>query len=81
MYDETEKTAVMMPSVTHAMKAKKIFSSLGYKSDIKRASGISQKGCTHYIEVNTNAENVTSILERNNIKYGEFLRKRWEHDD
>ncbi|MBE6846088.1 MAG: DUF3343 domain-containing protein [Ruminococcus sp.] len=67
------ETAVMMPSVTHAMKAKKIFLSLGYKCLIKRASGRSDKGCTHYITVNAYPETVISILERNNIKYGEIL--------
>lgn len=76
-----KETAVMMPSVTHAMKAKKIFSSLGYKIDIRRASGSSQKGCTHYIQVNADTETVISVLESYNIKYGELLRKRWEHDD
>lgn len=67
------ETAVTMPSVTHAMKAKRIFLSLGHKCTIKRTAGRSEKGCTHYITVNAYPETVISILERNNIKYGEIL--------
>lgn len=75
------KTAVMMPSITHAMKAKRVFASMGYNCDIKRAAGISQKGCTHYISVNTDVQTVISVLDKYNIKYGELLGKRWEYDN
>lgn len=67
------RTAVMIPSVTLAMKAKRLFLSGGYKCEIKRASNVSKNGCTHYITVNSAPENVLFILDRNNIKHGEIL--------
>ncbi|MGN0614264.1 MAG: putative Se/S carrier-like protein [Porcipelethomonas sp.] len=67
------KTAVMIPSVTLAMKAKRLLVSRGFKCEIKRASNVSKNGCTHYITVNSAPENVLSILDRNNIKHGEIL--------
>ncbi len=69
------ETAVMMPSVTHAMKAKKLFLQLGYNCIIKRLSGSSQKGCTHYILVNADTQTVISVLRKAGIKYGEILPK------
>ncbi len=66
-------TAVSMPSVTHCMKAKKLLTALGYKCDIKRLSGRTVKGCTHYISVNISEATLLSILERNNIKHGEVI--------
>lgn len=70
-----KETAVMMPSVTHAMKAKKLFLQLGYSCTIKRLAGSSQKGCTHYIAVNADTQTVITILRKHNIKHGEILPK------
>lgn len=67
------ETAVMMPSVTYAMKAKKLLNSLGYNCTIKRLSVSSQKGCTHYISVNIELESLLRILSKNKIKYGEVI--------
>jgi len=67
------KSAVMMPSVTHAMKAKRLLLSLGFACEIKRASGRSQKGCTHFIAVNTDKKTLSDLLKKHNIKHGEFL--------
>lgn len=68
-------TAILMPSVTHAMKAKKIFARMGYICEVKRATDVSKNGCTHYIAVNVNTETVISILKNNRIKYGEILNE------
>ncbi len=68
-------TAVLMPSVTHALRAKRIFSGMGYMCEIKRASNVSRNGCTHYIAVSTNTATVISILNKNRIKYGEILEE------
>ncbi len=67
------KAAVTMPSVTHAMKAKKLLLSLGYNCIVKRLAVSSKKGCTHYIEVNTEQNDLLWILKKYNIKYGEVL--------
>ena len=69
------KSAVMMPSVTHAMKAKRLLASQGFACEIKRASGRLQKGCTHFILVNTDVETLVALLKKNNIRYGEILPK------
>ncbi len=74
-------TAVLMPSVTHALKAKKIFIRMGYICEVKRASDVSKNGCTHYIAVNDNMETVISILRRNRIKYGEVLKEAGNGND
>lgn len=66
--------AVLMPSITHAMKAKKIFTAMGCICEIKRASNISKNGCTHYIAVNVDAKTVITILNNNNIKHGEIIQ-------
>lgn len=72
------KIAILMPSVTHAMNAKRLFSSMGYRCDIKRAVNISKNGCTHYISVNLPADRAVSLLDRNGIRHGELLKG---HDD
>lgn len=79
--DTMNMTAVLMPSVTHAIKAKRIFFSMGYTCEVKRASDVSKKGCTHYIAVNANINTVISILKKNGIKYGEILREAVEQND
>lgn len=68
-------TAVLMPSVTHAMRSKRLLISMGYMCEIKRATDVSQNGCTHYIAVNTDTNTVISILNKNKIKHGEILGK------
>lgn len=68
-----ETAAVTMPSVTYAMKAKRILSSLGYNCVIKRLSVSSQKGCTHYISVNLEIKSLLMVLDKYNIKYGEVV--------
>lgn len=68
-----ETAAVTMPSVTYAMKAKRILNSLGYNCVIKRLSVSSQKGCTHYISVNLELELILRVLDKYNIKYGEVI--------
>lgn len=67
------KTAVTMPSITTAMKAKRLLTSLGYKCIINRLSASSKKGCTHYISVNMPREELLSLLRGNNIKYGDII--------
>lgn len=69
------QTAVTMPSVTHAMKAKNLFLKMGYSCTVKRLAASSQRGCTHYIAVNADNQTVISILHRYNIKYDEILLK------
>lgn len=75
MMNTINETAVTMPSVTHAMKAKNLFLKMGYSCVVKRLAASSQRGCTHYITVNADAQTVISILRRYNIKYGEILPK------
>lgn len=66
-------SAVTMPSITAAMKAKRLLSNMGYKCNVKRLSVSSEKGCTHYISVNTSQETLLRLLKANYIKYGEII--------
>ncbi len=67
------KTTVTMPSVTHAIKAKRTLAAAGYKSEIKRAPKVSNLGCTHVLVVNGDPEEVMAFLSRNRIEYGKRL--------
>ena len=67
--------SILMPSITHAMKAKKLFTAMGYKCGIKRSVSISRSGCTHYITVNTAPEKATAILDKNGIRYGAVIKE------
>ena len=58
------RTTVTMPSVTHAIKAQRKLASMGYKSEIKRASRISERGCTHVLIVNGDPGDVIALLNR-----------------
>lgn len=68
-------TSILMPSVTHAMKAKRLFTSMGYRCGIKRSVSVSRNGCTHYITVNTTPERAKEILDKNNVRYGAVIRE------
>lgn len=67
------KTAVTMPSVTHAIKAQRKLASMGYKSEIKRASRISEGGCTHVLIVNGDPGDVIALLNNYRIEYGKLF--------
>lgn len=67
------KTAVTMPSVTHAIKAKRMLSYGGIRSEIKRAPRVSENGCTHVLVVNGDSESVIAFFNRNKIEYGKLL--------
>ena len=67
------RTTVTMPSVTHAIKAQRKLASMGYKSEIKRASRISERGCTHVLIVNVDPGDVIALLNNNKIEYGKLL--------
>ena len=67
--------SILMPSITHAMKAKKLFTALGYKCVIKRSVSVSKNGCTHYITVNTTPQKAAEILQKNGIKHGAVIRE------
>ena len=67
--------SILMPSITHAMKAKKLFTSMGYRCGIKRSVSVSKSGCTHYITVNTAASKAVEILQKNGIKHGAVIRE------
>ena len=71
-------TAIMMPSVTYALKARDIFRKSGIKCSVQRLASSSVKGCTHYISVNADTEKAIYILKKNNIKYGEVIPKAVE---
>lgn len=68
-----KKTAVTMPSVTHAIKARRMLANAGYKSVIKKAPKVSEGGCTHVLIVNGDSGNVIAFLNRNSIAYGKLL--------
>ena len=68
-----KKTIVTMPSVTHAIKAKRALSQGGVSSEIRRAPRVSENGCTHLLIVNGDTENVISFFNRNRIEYGKVL--------
>lgn len=68
-----KKTTVTMPSITHAIKAKRLFTSSGYTSEIKRATKVSNEGCTHVLIVNGDSKDVISFLNRNRIEYGKLV--------
>ena len=67
--------SILMPSITHAMKARKFFSAMGYKCVIKRSVSVSRNGCTHYITVDTTALKAVDILDKNSIKHGAVIRE------
>lgn len=68
-----KKTTVTMPSVTHAIKAKRALSRYGISSEVRRAPKVSENGCTHLLIVNGDTENVISFFNRNRIEYGKIL--------
>ncbi len=63
------KTFVRMPSVTHAMSAKKLLSAKGLRCDIKRSIKASKNGCSHYIIVNADEGYVRELLDSYSIPY------------
>lgn len=67
------KTTVTMPSVTHAIKAKRMLASGGFRSEVRRASKVSDEGCTHVLIVNGDPRNVSAFLNRNRIVYGKII--------
>lgn len=67
------KTAVTMPSVTHAIRARRAMSNAGYYSEIKKSPKVSDGGCTHILIVNGDPGDVIAILKRSRIKYGKLL--------
>lgn len=69
-----KKTAVTMPSVTHAIKARRILAKSGYRSEIKKSPHVSEGGCTHILIVNGDPVNVIAFLNRNRIEYGKILK-------
>ncbi len=68
-----KKTAVTMPSVTHAIKAKRVFSKYGYTAEVRRSPKISEGGCTHVLIVNSDSGDVIAFLNRNRIEYGKIV--------
>ncbi len=72
--DTMNVTAISMPSVTHAIKAKRFLSSQGYSCEIKRSANVSENGCTHMIIVNADAKIVIALLNKNHIAYGKLVR-------
>lgn len=68
-----KKTAVTMPSVTHAIKAKRILAGGGFASEIRRAPKVSEGGCTHVLIVNGDSGDVIAFLKRNRIEYGKLI--------
>lgn len=68
-----KKTVVTMPSVTHAVKARRIFSKFGYMCEIKKSPKVSEGGCTHVLIVYGDSGNVINFLNRNKIEYGKLL--------
>ncbi|MGN1480608.1 putative Se/S carrier-like protein [Porcipelethomonas sp.] len=66
-------TAVSMPSVTHAIKAKRFLNSQGYSCEIKRSPVVSENGCTHMILVNADPEIVIALLDKRHIEHGKLL--------
>ena len=60
-------TAVSMPSVTLAIKAKRMFNEQGFTCTVKRAANVSENGCTHMIVVNGAPEIVIAFLDKYNI--------------
>lgn len=61
-----------MPSVTHAIKAKRALAKGGVISEIRRAPKVSENGCTHLLIVNGDTERVISFFNRNKIEYGKI---------
>ena len=67
------KTTVTMPSVTHAIKAKRALARGGVSSEIRRAPKVSENGCTHILIVKGDTEKVITFFNRNRIEYGKIL--------
>ena len=65
--DTMNTTAVSMPSVTLAIKAKRMFNEQGFTCTVKRAANVSENGCTHMIVVNGAPEIVIAFLDKYNI--------------
>ncbi len=68
-----KQTAVTMPSVTHAIRAKRALSYGGIKSEIRRTPKVSENGCSHVLIVNSDSESVIAFFERNRLAYGKLL--------
>lgn len=68
------KTAVTMPSVTHAIKAKRALAKGGYMSEIRKSPVVSESGCTHMLIVNGDPKDVIAFMNRNRIEYGKLLK-------
>lgn len=71
--DTMNMTAVSMPSVTLAIKAKRMLNEQGFQCTVKRAANVSENGCTHMIVVNGAPEIVIAFLDKYNIAYGKLL--------
>lgn len=67
-------TAVSMPSVTLAIKARRMLNEQGFKCTVKRAANVSENGCTHMIVVDGDPEIVIAFLDKYNIRYGKLLK-------
>lgn len=66
-------TAVSMPTVTHAIKAKRFLRSQGYNCEIRRSPKTSEYGCTHVIIVNGDKDIVIALFKKHNIEYGKLI--------
>ncbi|MGN0620374.1 MAG: DUF3343 domain-containing protein [Porcipelethomonas sp.] len=66
-------TAVSMPTVTHAIKAKRFLQSQGYKCEVRRSPKASEYGCTHVIIVNGDKDIVIALLKKHHIEYGKII--------
>lgn len=73
MEADMNKTTVTMPSVTHAIKAKRALARGGVSSVIRRSPKVSENGCTHLLIVNGDTQSVIAFFNRNGIEYGKVL--------
>ena len=71
--DTMKNTAVSMPTVTHAIKAKRFLQSQGYSSEIRRSPKTSEFGCTHVLIINGDKDVVIALMNKNHIDYGKIL--------
>jgi hypothetical protein len=68
-----KKTTVSMPTVTHAIKAKRFLASQGYSCELRRLARPSETGCTHIIVVNGDRDVIAALLKKHRIEFGKIL--------
>lgn len=68
-------TVILMPSVTHAMNARRLLTARGYKCELKRTVRSAENGCSYYVLINTDPETAVALLDSFSVPHGMVMKE------